>query len=380
MPTRMLVNVTAVVVLGLAAAGCGTDVAEDPVGLAEARVAASEEALADAETAAAEAGAAFCESSTDYITALDVYGDVLTDTVTTVGDVTGAGRDLTGPREEATEAADAAATAHEEVLRAQADLAEAQAALAAAQAEAAGQTPPPAAEPTPSAEPPVPSATVARVEQAEAELAAAQESITDSTPLRQAGETFNAAVVSLEVAWLRLFADAGCLSDEQAQQAAAAVRDYTTALQQALTDLGYYDGAIDGVYGPETVAAVEALQEANGLPPTGTVDKATEAALRAGLAELGSAATLEATATTAALQQTLALLGYWDGPVDGEWTDELTQAVQALQTDVGVPPTGVVDAATIAAVHLAVAEALTPTPEPTEPSPEPTPSESAEDA
>ena len=61
----------------------------------------------------------------------------------------------------------------------------------------------------------------------------------------------------------------------------AAVSAYTTALQQDLTDAGHYAGAIDGVYGPQTVAAVEDLQEANGLPVTGTVDKATAEALQA---------------------------------------------------------------------------------------------------
>jgi peptidoglycan hydrolase-like protein with peptidoglycan-binding domain len=30
---------------------------------------------------------------------------------------------------------------------------------------------------------------------------------------------------------------------------------------------------VDGIYGPETVQAVQALQEAHGLPVTGTVDR-----------------------------------------------------------------------------------------------------------
>ena len=49
--------------------------------------------------------------------------------------------------------------------------------------------------------------------------------------------------------------------------------------RQSLRDAGYYDGEVDGVYGPATVDAVEALQKAHGLPITGTVDKATAAAL-----------------------------------------------------------------------------------------------------
>jgi peptidoglycan hydrolase-like protein with peptidoglycan-binding domain len=211
---------------------------------------------------------------------------------------------------------------------------------------------------------------VARVEQAESELADARAGITGQTPLVQAAEQFNAAAVALEMAWLQLFADAGCLSEEQQAQAVSAVREYTAALQQSLADTGYYTGQVDGVYGPMTVDAVEALQAAHSLPQTGTVDKATAAALQAELDQLGEAASLESTATTAALQQTLKLAGYWDGPVDGVWTDALTQSVMTLQTDLGVPVTGTVDAATISAFQEAVAAAR----ETSEPSPAPEPS------
>ena len=63
------------------------------------------------------------------------------------------------------------------------------------------------------------------------------------------------------------------------------------ALNRALADAGYYDAKVDGIYGPKTVAAVEALQKANGLPQTGTLDKATEKALRSELAAKGGAKT-----------------------------------------------------------------------------------------
>ena len=114
---------------------------------------------------------------------------------------------------------------------------------------------------------------------------------------------------------------------------------------------------------------MQALQKASGLPETGTVDKATAAALQAALEAKGAEAARASTAATAALQQTLTLAGYWDGPVDGLWTDELTAAVGALQTDLGVPVTGTVDAATVAAFQAALAGALAPAP------PEPTPTE-----
>jgi murein L,D-transpeptidase YcbB/YkuD len=358
-------------------AGCGDDPVLSPVEVAQAEVAAKEKALADAEAQATATAAAFCEASSTYITALDRYGDVLNETAPTVGDVTDAGSDLVAPREDTTAAADAAVSAREQVTRAEQDLADAQAALAAVEASAAGETPA-EVEPSqvPSAEPAADPATVARVEQAEAEFAAAQAGITDTTPLVQAAEQFNAAAVALEMAWLALFSDAGCLTGSQQEQAAEAVRDYTAALQQDLADAGYFEGEVDGVYGPETVEAVEALQKANGLPETGSMDKATEAALRAELEAAGGAAAEQEVASTAALQQTLALAGYWDGPVDGIWTDELTDALQEFQADLGVEPTGEVDAATIAAFEQALAEAqATPAPSASSQAPSPTPSQ-----
>ena len=206
-----------------------------------------------------------------------------------------------------------------------------------------------------SPKPLAPAATVNRVKQAESEFKTVQQGITDKTPLSLASQQFNAAAVALEMSWLRLFADAGCLTDEQAVHAEAAVRDYTTALQQSLHDAGYYDGAVDGVYGPATVDAVKALQQAHGLPSTGALDKATAAALQSDLAAKGGAIAQEAVASTAAVQQTLKLAGFWDGPVDGAWTPELTKALKAFQTELGVKPTGTVDEATIAALEKAMA-------------------------
>jgi peptidoglycan hydrolase-like protein with peptidoglycan-binding domain len=90
------------------------------------------------------------------------------------------------------------------------------------------------------------------------------------------------------MSWLQLFADAGCLTDEQQVQAEAAVRDYTRALAE-VPQGGRATSRVrsDGVYGPDTVDAVETLQKTHGLPVTGTVDKATADALQADLAAKG---------------------------------------------------------------------------------------------
>ena len=56
---------------------------------------------------------------------------------------------------------------------------------------------------------------------------------------------------------------------------------------------------------------------------------------------------------TAAVQTVLTVTGFWRGPIDGVWTEELTAALQAFQTALGVEPTGVVDAATLAVFQQA---------------------------
>ncbi|WP_239453445.1 MULTISPECIES: peptidoglycan-binding protein [Microbacterium] len=364
MPMRLTIAVVGVAVSAVALAACSGDVSD--VDRAQTKVTAKENAVADAQDAFTAASDEFCEAAESYIGALDRYGDVLADTAPTVGDVRSAGADLAAPREESLDAARAATEAQAELVAAQQELVDARAELAAAQSGPSG-TPAPIEDASPSVTPLAPTSSVNRVEQAEDEFAATQAAITDDTPLHDASEQFNSAAVALEMAWLKLFAETGCLADEPAQQAEAAVRAYTTAIQQELATAGYYAGTVDGIYGPVTVQAVEDLQEAHGLPVTGTVDKATADALDAELAALGSAAAQDSVASTAAVQQTLSLLGFWDGPVDGLWTPELTEAVMAFQVELGVEPTGAVDAATIAAFEQAVADLQqesTPTPSP----------------
>ncbi len=353
---RLLVGVGVAV---LVVAGCDAGDGSAKVRLAESRVSAKQRALSDAQADLAAKTAAFCGAGATYVTALDRYGDVLNQTAPTVGDVKDAGKELGQPRDDVMASAEAAVGAQQRVTAATKDLAEAQAALAAARAEASGASAAPAAgSPTPS--PLAPAGTVNLVKQADADFTAAQQGITDQTPLVQAAQRFNAAAVALEMSWLRLLVDAGCVTGEQRKQAEAAVRDYTTALQTSLAEAGYYQGEVDGVYGPTTVDAVSALQKAHGLPVTGTVDKATDAALRADLTAKGGAAAQDAIASTAAVQQTLKLAGYWTGPVDGQWTPALTEALKKFQEALGVPPTGTVDAATIAALEQAIAAAKQP--------------------
>jgi peptidoglycan hydrolase-like protein with peptidoglycan-binding domain len=106
---------------------------------------------------------------------------------------------------------------------------------------------------------------------------------------------------------------------------------------------------VDGIYGPETVQAVEDLQTDAGLPVTGLVDQATRDALEDALAQKGQSAATNEAIEAGSVQTMLKLAGYWPGAIDGKWTPELEAALKQFQKDLGVEPTGNVDAATLAA-------------------------------
>ena len=50
-------------------------------------------------------------------------------------------------------------------------------------------------------------------------------------------------------------------------------------LQQELGQLNYYEGPDDGIMGPQTIQAITYLQRDAGLPQTGQMNAATQAAL-----------------------------------------------------------------------------------------------------
>jgi peptidoglycan hydrolase-like protein with peptidoglycan-binding domain len=323
---------------------------------AQARVTDAQKAVTDAQSALDKAKATFCSDAKTYLTSLDRYAKVFTDSKTTVGDVKTAGADLESPRSTVTASANAVGTARDSLAAANTELADAQNALAAAQASSSSVTVATTIAPATTTTL-VATATVDRVKRAEADLTAAFQGVTDQTPLTQATAQVNSAAVALQMAWLQLFNEAGCLTTEQQQKAATAIHDYTVALQTELKTAGFYTGEIDGVYSPQTADAVKKLQSANNLPATGWVDQATAAALDAAVLAKGSAAARDATIETAAVQSTLSLAGYWTGPVDGHWTPALTTALKNFQTALGVPPTGEVDAATLSALEQAIAKA-----------------------
>ena len=141
------------------------------------------------------------------------------------------------------------------------------------------------------------------------------------------------------------------------QEAVFAAGVFTAQIQQVLRLLGYYDGEITGVFDQATSDAIAALQADLGLEVTGVWDEATDAAVR----ELGGAAAEVLITSTTQLQQALAALGFYDGPIDGVYSAATIEAVRALQRSLGVPETGIIDTPTMIAIYQRGIESGTPT-------------------
>jgi branched-chain amino acid transport system substrate-binding protein len=131
-----------------------------------------------------------------------------------------------------------------------------------------------------------------------------------------------------------------------------------SAIQTALTVLGFYDGPINGVWDTATEEATKALQTSLGLEPTGVWDQATTEAVQQALDQRGQLTSTYVTELQLFLQST----GFYDGPIDGVYSPAVTEAIKALQQSLGVPVTGVMDTATWKA---AAAEYGQPAPPPT---------------
>ncbi len=80
------------------------------------------------------------------------------------------------------------------------------------------------------------------------------------------------------IAFIFVFASANYISYrivENSKISSVQTQADTKAIQQRLQNLGYYKGNIDGIYGPQTTAAVKKFQADYGLAQTGVVNSTT---------------------------------------------------------------------------------------------------------
>lgn len=131
-------------------------------------------------------------------------------------------------------------------------------------------------------------------------------------------------------------------------------------LQARLTELGYYAGGVDGVYGSSTESAVKSFQRANGLSADGQAGEATQKKLYSSSAKSNSrpVTTADPTATRSlsvgmegndvySAQERLITLGYLSGVADGVFGAETESAVFAFQKRNNLTADGVVGASTL---------------------------------
>lgn len=78
-------------------------------------------------------------------------------------------------------------------------------------------------------------------------------------------------------------ANAGTPTDRSG--AGAPTNQQVREAQQKLKDLGLYQGAVDGLYGRQTIAAVDKFQSDNNLPRTGALNDATQKRLQTAQAQ-----------------------------------------------------------------------------------------------
>jgi peptidoglycan hydrolase-like protein with peptidoglycan-binding domain len=130
------------------------------------------------------------------------------------------------------------------------------------------------------------------------------------------------------------------------------------SVQQALVNQGVpVAGGVDGIFGAGTEQAVKDFQSSAGLSPSGVVDAATALAL--GLASSDMLGLTQGNRGAAVLALQKALVDHGLNPaggVDGIFGPGTKAAVQAFQSEHGLQPNGVVDAATVAALSATSSE------------------------
>lgn len=155
----------------------------------------------------------------------------------------------------------------------------------------------------------------------------------------------------------------------QAAQAAGILTDGAqgpdvSRAERALQELGYYHGAIDGIYGPALLQAVRAFQAAHHLAVDGVVGPETWSTLSAVLNrpvsasptyDAGPSPTLREGATGPAVANLQRLLDAHGAnlAVDGDFGPATEAALTAFQRSAGLTPDGIAGPQTLQALNAA---------------------------
>ncbi|MBR0661943.1 peptidoglycan-binding domain-containing protein [Neoroseomonas oryzicola] len=141
----------------------------------------------------------------------------------------------------------------------------------------------------------------------------------------------------------------------------------TVLIQEKLQQAGVYAGRADGIWGPDSQAALERFQQTRSLQVTGQLNQATVATLGVTPGDLlvarpaqppaaaSSGAAVPDLLSSAAVrnvQQRLRSLGFYRGATDGLWGAGTQTAIERFQQGRGLQATGQVNPATLQALGL----------------------------
>ena len=152
------------------------------------------------------------------------------------------------------------------------------------------------------------------------------------------------------------------------------------AMQMRLYELNFLKSKPGGNFGPLTLQAVKTLQVLNSLPATGTAAVSELSLLYSASVKAGQAVlSLNDTGyEVQVLQERLAALNYYAGPIDGVYSAAVETAIRQFQTQYGLTVDGeagfVTQSKVFASSTPPLSEGSEPMPSPAPPAPSPTPS------
>lgn len=153
------------------------------------------------------------------------------------------------------------------------------------------------------------------------------------------------------------------LNDDSASAHAGEARTTVRAVQERLSELGYFPGDVDGIAGPTTRAAVMAFEFDKGFVQTGLPDSAILQVLRgkSTTPRRGIQAQVlmkNGQELILALQKALNKLGYDTGTPDGIMGPLTAKRIRAFERDHKLDVTGRVSGRLVAAIHKAQGQPL----------------------
>lgn len=137
-------------------------------------------------------------------------------------------------------------------------------------------------------------------------------------------------------------------------------------VQAQLQQAGFYEGKVDGDWGSQTAAAVRRYQLANNLRVTGELNESTlkRMGITPGVPKYKALADLFKggpylnappefqVATIRKAKENLKLLGYYNGPINGDPSPMLSAALEAYQRSARFRASGRLDKTTLQALNL----------------------------